>query len=404
MNRKPRLFPNAAAAWEVLAVFTRLGLTSFGGPTAHLGYFRNELVVRRGWVDDQTFSDLVALCQFLPGPASSEVAMALGMKRAGLVGGFFAWVGFTTPSVVAMIAFALLVGVAPPEGGPLGGAIHGLKIVAVAVVAQAVWGMARSLAPDRRRATIALAGAVIALLWQAPVVHVTIIAAAAFVGWRFLPCRQPDEKTDRQSPVGQRTGALALAVFFILLAGLPAARAVTDNPTIAVIDACFRTGALVFGGGHVVLPLLEAEVVSPGWLTQEQFLAGYGAAQALPGPLFTFAAYVGAARSSPPNGIAGGLLALVAIFLPAALLIVGALPFWEALRTRPGLRSALNGINASVVGILLAALYSPVITSTVLTPLDAAAALMAFLLLAIWELPPWVVVLATASAGAIYSR
>jgi chromate transporter len=388
----------------VLAVFSKLGVTSFGGPIAHLGYFRNEIVQRRRWIDDQGYTDLVALCQFLPGPASSEVAMALGVVRAGPVGGLLAWLGFTMPSAVAMIAFALLVGASPPTASPLAGAIHGLKLIAVAVVAQAVWGMARSLTPDRPRATIAVLAAVVAALWQVAFVQVAIIAAAALVGWRVLPAAAPAASSPRPPALGRGTGTVALAVFFALLVALPALRAITGDPALAVVDAFYRTGALVFGGGHVVLPLLQAEVVPPGWVSADQFLAGYGAAQAVPGPLFTFAAYLGAARGVAPNGIAGGMLALVAIFLPAALLVYGALPFWDAWRARPGLRSALNGVNAAVVGILLAALYTPVITSAVLTPLDAAVALIAFLLLAVWEVPAWLVVPATAAAAALYSR
>lgn len=388
----------------MLAVFTQLGLTSFGGPIAHLGYFRNELVQRRRWLDDREFSDLVALCQLLPGPASSELAMALGVFRAGPLGGLIAWFAFTWPSALAMLAFALLVGVAPPVTGPFAGALHGLKLVAVAVVAQAVWGMARSLAPDRPRATIAVAAAVAALLWPTPGTHVVIIATAGLVGFAMLPARALDAASVRPAPISRRVGAVALGCFFILLLALPLGRAFTGNPALAVVDSFYRTGALVFGGGHVVLPLLASEVVSPGWLTTDQFLAGYGAAQALPGPLFAIAAYLGAARELPPNGIGGGLVALVAIFLPAGLLVYGVLPFWDRLRSAPRLRAVSDGINAAVVGILLAALYTPVITSAVHTPLDAAVALIAFLLLTSWGLPPWVVVSATAASGALYSR
>ncbi|MDW8254376.1 MAG: chromate efflux transporter [Chloroflexota bacterium] len=390
--------------WEVLAVFTKLGLTSFGGPIAHLGYFREELVQRRRWLDDREYADMVALCQVLPGPTSSEVAMAIGIARAGLLGALLAWLGFTAPSAIAMLAFALLVGGGPPARGPLAGALQGLKVVAVAVVAQAVWGMARSLAPDRPRATIAIAAAAAALLWQTPLAQIAIIAAAAVVGWKALSAESAAPPAARPVPISRRAGAVALAAFGLLLLALPLGRAATASPALAVADAFYRAGALVFGGGHVVLPLLAADVVPAGWVTEDQFLAGYGAAQALPGPLFTFAAYLGAVRAQPPAGVIGGLLALGAIFLPAGLLVIGVLPFWDALRSQQGLRSALNGVNAAVVGILLAALYSPVMTSAVHTPLDAAAALIAFLLLVIWAVPPWAVVLLTAAAGTLYSR
>lgn len=393
-----------ARAGEVLRVFTKLGLTSFGGPVAHLGYFREELVQRRRWLDDDEFADLVALCQMLPGPASSELAMAIGIMRTGPLGGLLAWFAFTWPSALAMLAFAMLVGVAPPATGPFAGALQGLKLVAVAVVAQAVWGMARSLAPDRPRATIAVAAAVGALLWPASWSHIVIIATGALVGWAVLPAEALAPRAASPVPLGRRVGAAALASFFVLLVALPLGRAFTGNPALAAVDAFYRTGALVFGGGHVVLPLLANEVVATGWLSEDQVLAGYGAAQALPGPLFTIAAYLGAVRALPPNGLIGGLLALVAIFLPAVLLIYGTLPFWEVLRSQSKLRTAVAGVNAAVVGILLAALVTPVIPSAIHSPLDVAVALLAFLLLTSWRLPPWLVVSATAVTGALYSR
>ena len=357
---------------EVLAVATRLGLTSFGGPVAHLGYFRNEYVVRRKWLDETTYADLVALCQFLPGPASSQVGIAIGITRAGLLGGLAAWLGFTLPSAIALVAFA-------------------------------VWGMARALAPDRARATIAILAAIGALLWPTGLGQVTIIAAAALVGLRLLPGTPAPATTPRQMPVGRRLGATALVAFFALLVALPIARQVVASHALALFDSFFRAGSLVFGGGHVVLPLLQAEVVPPGWVTGEQFVAGYGAAQAVPGPLFTFAAYLGAVMGPRPNGIAGAIVALVAIFLPSFLLIVGALPFWNALRVRPGFQAALRGINAAVVGLLMAALYQPVWTSAIRGPADVGLAFAAFGLLALWRAPAWLVVLFAAGGGALLS-
>ncbi|HEY8370169.1 MAG TPA: chromate efflux transporter, partial [Thermodesulfobacteriota bacterium] len=341
---------------EVLAVATRLGLTSFGGPIAHLGYFHEEYVVRRRWLDERSYADLVALCQFLPGPASSQVGIAVGILRAGLAGGLAAWLGFTLPSAVALVLFAHGVG-AMDVGGA--GWLHGLKVVAVAVVAQAVFGMARSLAPDRPRATIAVAAAVAATAWPTALGQVAIIASSGLVGWRWLAAPPPAPKPAVPLPVTRRQAAAALLLFAGLLVGLPLARQVVPSETLAVFDSFFRVGSLVFGGGHVVLPLLQAEVVPPGWLTTEQFVAGYGAAQAVPGPLFTFAAYLGALMRPGPGGWAGAALTLTAIFLPSFLLVVGALPFWDLLRGRTGWRAALTGINAAVVGLLLAALYHP---------------------------------------------
>jgi chromate transporter len=381
----------------VLGVSTRLGLTSFGGPVAHLGYFREEYVTRRRWVDERSYADLVALCQLLPGPASSQVGIALGVLRAGLPGGVAAWLGFTLPSAVAMVAFAY--GVRAAGVGDAGW-LHGLKIVAVAVVAQAVWGMARSLAPDRARATLALLAAMVSLVWPTAAAQVLIIAAAGTVGWRALPAAGVPPTVALPVPVSRRLAVGAWVVFGAMLVGLPLARRLAPGPALEVFDSFFRAGSLVFGGGHVVLPLLQAEVVPPGWVTNAQFVAGYGAAQAVPGPLFTFAAYLGAARAAPPNGAAGAALALVAIFLPSFLLVVGALPFWNELRRRAGFQAALAGINAAVVGLLLAALYRPVWTSAIAGPADFALALAAFGLLALWMWPPWLVVLFTAAGGA----
>ena len=385
---------------EILWVATRLGLTSFGGPVAHLGYFREEYVVRRRWLDEATYVDLVALCQFLPGPASSQVGIAIGITRGGLLGGVAAWLGFTLPSAIALVLFAYgLRGLGAADAGWL----HGLKVTAVAVVALAVWGMARSLAPDRARATIAILCAFCALLWPTGVGQVVLIAAAALVGLWLLPGRAAAPATARPVPVSRALGACALVVFFGLLIALPIARQLADSQALALFDSFFRTGSLVFGGGHVVLPLLQAEVVPPGWVTTEAFVAGYGAAQAVPGPLFTFAAYLGAVMGPRPSGLAGAAIALVAIFLPSFLMIVGALPFWDALRGRASFQAALRGINAAVVGLLLAALYQPVWTSAIHGPADVGLALAAFGLLAFWKAPPWLVVVLAAAAGALFA-
>ena len=382
----------------MLAVFGRLGLTSFGGPVAHLGYFRDELVVRRKWVDEATYADLVALCQFLPGPASSQVGIALGTLRAGLLGGLAAWIGFTLPSALALALFGF--GVGTLDAGTAGW-LHGLKVVAVAVVAQAVWGMARTLCPDRARATIAVLAAIALLTWPTGPGQLLVIAAAGLVGWRWLPADGTAGGALLRVPIGRRLAAGCWAAFVGLLVGLPLLRQIAPSQPLAVFDSFFRVGSLVFGGGHVILPLLQAEVVPPGWVTNEQFIAGYGAAQAVPGPLFTFAAYLGVVMRPEPNGWAGALLALSAIFVPSFLLVVGALPFWDRLRSRPDFQAALRGINAAVVGLLLAALYQPVWTSAIGGPADFAVVLAAFGLLALWKLPPWLVVLLSALAGAL---
>jgi chromate transporter len=385
------------ALLEVLAVATRLGLTSFGGPVAHLGYYRSEYVVRRRWVDEQTYGDLVALCQFLPGPASSQIGIAIGILRAGLLGGLAAWVGFTLPSAIALVLFGLGIrGLDLSDAGWL----HGLKVAAVAVVAQAVWGMGRALCPDRERVTIAILAALVVSAWPTAGGQVLVIVLAGVIGLRLFPGSSEASAPRVRVRLGRRLGVAALAVFFALLVALPALRYLAPSQPIAVLDSFYRAGALVFGGGHVVLPLLQAEVVPPGWVSNEQFLAGYGAAQAVPGPLFTFAAYLGAVMGPRPNGWAGAALALAAIFLPAFLLVVGALPFWDVLRARPSFQAALRGINAAVVGLLLAALYHPVWTSAIHGTSDFALALAAFGLLAWWRLPPWLVVAFAAAAGA----
>jgi chromate transporter len=384
---------------EVLLVFLRLGLTSFGGPVAHLGYFREELVARRRWVDEPTYADLVALCQFLPGPASSQVGMGMGVLRAGLWGGLAAWVGFTLPSALALVAFAYGVG-ALGIGGEAGW-LHGLKVVAVAVVAQAVWAMATKLCPDRERATLAITAAVFALLWPTGLGQVAVIAAAGLVGWRLLRAEEREPAAQLAVPVSRALGAVCLAAEAALLVALPLMRAaLPQNQPLALFESFFRSGSLVFGGGHVVLPLLYAEVVPPGWVTTAEFTAGYGAAQAVPGPLFTFAAYLGAMMRDQSVGAWGAPLALLGIFVPSALLVVGALPFWGALRARADVQAALRGINAAVVGLLLAALYTPVFTSAIRSAPDVALGLAAYALLVFWKLPPWLVVLGAALAGA----
>jgi len=386
-------------AWEIFKVFLKLGLTSFGGPIAHLGYFRDELVLRRKWIDDVGYADLVALCQFLPGPASSQLGFSLGILRGqGLLGGLAAWLAFTTPSALVLLAFAL--GVTAFTGPAAAGFIHGLKLVAVAVVAQAVWGMARSLAPDRERAAIAVAAVMIVTFVGGSLGQIGAIALGAATG--LWVCRN-DAAMDACGlgvPISRRSGTIALILFAVFLV-VPPLIAGTAGQAVALFDAFYRSGALVFGGGHVVLPLLQAEVVAPGWTTNEVFLAGYGLAQAIPGPLFTFAAYLGAVVQPAPNGVVGSLIALIAIFLPGLLLVYGTLPYWDALRRRPAAQAAMRGTNAAVVGILGAALYSPVWTSAVLAPADFALALAGFLLLIVWRSPPWIVVVLLATAGMV---
>ena len=370
---------NQGSFLEVLRVATRLGLTSFGGPIAHLGYFHEEYVKRRKWIDEQSYADLVALCQFLPGPASSQVSIAIGIARAGLPGGFAAWLGFTMPSAVALIAFAFGIGALASAADA--GWLHGLKVVAVAVVAQAVLGMARSLCPDRERATLAILASIVALTWPTAVGQLSSIAIAGVVGSIIFPTTVSASLSHMRFPVEKRTGIAAWIIFLTLLIGLPLLRQVLPSHALEVFDSFFRAGSLVFGGGHVVLPLLQAEVVGPGWVTNEQFVAGYGAAQAVPGPLFTFAAYLGALMGTEPNGWTGAFLTLVAIFLPSFLLVTGALPFWDRLRSVPVFQSALKGVNAAVVGLLLTALYTPVWTSAIHSPADFGLGLVAFGLL-----------------------
>lgn len=384
-------------ASEVFWAFLALGLTSFGGPVAHLGYFRTAFVERRQWLSEQAYADLVALCQFLPGPASSQVGFALGLMRAGPWGAAMAWLAFTLPSAIVLVLFAL--GAAVLEGPVASGIIHGLKVVAVAIVAHAVWGMARNLCPDKTRTGIALAAVFAVVLVSGPLGQVAAIVLGGVAG--LLLCRQSAAASSSESlhfPVTRQAGTLALLIFAGLLVLLPLLAA--SAGWLNVVDAFYRSGALVFGGGHVVLPLLEAEVVQSGWVTADEFLAGYGAAQAVPGPLFTFAAYLGALLPGIPSVI-GALLALLAIFVPGFLLLVGVLPFWNQFRQWSSAQALMRGANAAVVGILGAALYQPVWTSAILGPYEFVLALTGFLLLTVWKLPAWVVVIVVALGGVV---
>ncbi|GAA0404104.1 chromate transporter [Paenibacillus motobuensis] len=383
---------------EILGASTKLGMTSFGGPIAHLGYFREEYVTRRKWLDEKSYADLVALCQFLPGPASSQVGISIGMMRGGLLGGIASWIGFTLPSALILAIFAFTL-----KNNNIGGAgwLHGLMIAAVAIVAQAVWGMARSLAPDRTRGTIAILVAIITLLWPSAYTQLILIAVAGLVG-RFFLAKSGNIETSRpqiDTSLSRRTAVIAWIIFFGLLIGLPLLRTIVHSRWLALFDTFYRAGSLVFGGGHVVLPILQAEMVPSGWLTDAQFLAGYGAAQAVPGPLFTFSAYLGTVM----NGWAGAVVALFAMFLPSFLLVIGTLPYWDTIRRRPNFQSVFKGINAAVVGILLAALYDPVWIKAIHTPYDFCLALAAFALLMLWKVPPWVVVLFSVVGGALIS-
>lgn len=398
--------PGTAA--EVFGAFLKLGFTAFGGPVAHLGYFREEFVARRRWLSDGAYADLVALCQFMPGPASSQVGLAIGLSRAGALGALAAWTAFTLPSAILLTLFALGVGAHGDVAGA--GWLSGLKIVALAVVAQAVLGMARSLCPDAPRATFAALGLGAALLIPGVVGQLAAIAIGV-VGGLFLlrgPARDVlrDGADDLPIKIPVWAGVLALTILAAILIGLPAlvaaarASGAPEAQALAYADSFFRAGSLVFGGGHVVLPLLEAEMVETGVVSRDAFLAGYGAAQAVPGPLFTFAAYLGAAADGPPNGAIGAALCLIAIFLPSIFLVVGLLPFWSALRAAPLARAGLLGVNAAVVGLLGAALYDPVFTSAIDGPIHVALAVVAFVLLTAWKAPPWLVVILGALAGA----
>lgn len=387
----------AGSPLEVLRVFFKLGVSCFGGPIAHIGYFREEFVVRRRWLDEQAYVDLVALCQFLPGPASSQVGFSIGLMRGGYRGALAAWTGFTLPSAIILVLFAY--GAGALSGAAGSGLLHGLKLVAVAIVAQAVWGMARTLCPDRQRASIALVAALIILFSTSSVGQIGAIVVGGLAG--LLLCRgaPPPAVGQLGIPVSRTVGVAALFVFFLLLGGLPVLRSLWTAPGVALFEAFYRSGALVFGGGHVVLPLLRQAFVAPGWVSDNAFLAGYGAAQAVPGPLFTFAAYLGAVVNPSPHGIAGAVLGLIGIFLPGLLVLLGALPFWDAFRNKASAQAAMRGINAAVVGLLGAALYNPVWTSSVSTPGDFAVALVGFVLLTVWRAPPLLVVVISALGG-----
>jgi chromate transporter len=384
---------------EVLLIFLKLGLSCFGGPIAHIGYFRDEFVVRRRWLDEQAYADLVALCQFLPGPASSQVGFSVGLMRAGYLGGAAAWTGFTLPSAILLVLFAY--GAGSLHGAIGAGLLHGLKLVAVAIVAQAVWGMARTLCPDRERASIAAIAALIILFSSTSIAQIGAIVFGAVAGLWLCRNGQPSEPGHVVVPVSRRIGIAALIVFFVLLAGFPFLRNLGAGSGAALFDAFYRSGALVFGGGHVVLPLLREAFVTPGWVSDDAFLAGYGAAQAVPGPLFTFAAYLGAVADPSPHGVPGAVLGLIGIFLPGILVLLGTLPFWDALRKKTGAQAMMRGVNAAVVGLLGAALYNPVWTSSVQAPGDFAVALVGFVLLTAWRAPPLVVVVVSAIGGVL---
>lgn len=394
----------AGSALDVLLVFLKLGLTSFGGPVAHIGYFRREFVERRRWLDDETFTDLVGLCQSLPGPASSQVGFSIGLLRAGWLGGISAWCGFTLPSIALLIAFAII---APSMGGPIGsGLIHGLKLVAVAVVAQAVWDMARRLCPDHRRAGIALVAIGLLAVLTTIYAQLIVIVLGALLGIALCRSSTPAgiagaREHAHEFRVSRFAGAVSLLLFGALLFGLPALVAFDSTHAIRVFDAFYRSGALVFGGGHVVLPLLQHETVTTGWVSSNDFLAGYGAAQAVPGPLFTFAALLGWISNGAPNQGWGALLASAGIFLPGLLLVLAALPYWQALRAHPSMAAVLSGVNAAVVGLLATALYSPVWTSAVHSEVDFAIATVGFFLLTRWKVPPLAVVLFCALSGVV---
>ncbi|MGD7062873.1 chromate transporter [Bacillus altitudinis] len=379
---------------DIFMVSTKLGLTSFGGPIAHLGYFHEEYVRRRKWLDEKSYADLVALCQFLPGPASSQVGIGIGVIRSGLLGGIVSFLGFTLPSVIALITLALvMIGMNIESAGW----IHGLKLVAVAIVAHAIVGMSQNLTPDLKRKAIALMALVVTLLWQTTYTQIGIILVSAFMGYLIYQKHSDHHQSSTHFPISRRFAIMCLSLFFALLILLPILREVTSIQWIALFDHFYRSGSLVFGGGHVVLPLLEREFVPSGWVSQEAFLAGYGATQAVPGPLFTFAAYLGTVM----YGWVGGILATIFIFLPAFLLILGTLPFWDHLRRHPKVRGAMMGVNAAVVGLLISAFYQPIWTSAILKPIDFALLSILFSMLAFWKLPPWFIVVVGAVGGSL---
>ncbi|MBS1000140.1 chromate efflux transporter [Acetobacter persici] len=387
---------------EVLLIFLRLGVTCFGGPIAHIGYFRDEFVVRRRWLNERAYADLVGLCQFLPGPASSQVGFSIGLMRAGYAGGLAAWAGFTLPSALILVLFAYG---ANAFAGPTGaGLLHGLKLVAVAIVAQAVWGMARTLCPDRARASIAVTAALIVLFAISPLAQIAAIVLGGLAGLWLCRSVQTSDGEHITVPVSHRAGIVALALFLALLFGLPVLARHGAPESVSLFDAFYRSGALVFGGGHVVLPLLHEAFVTSGWVSDDTFLAGYGAAQAVPGPLFTFAAYLGAIVSQSPHGVAGAAFGLFGIFLPGILVLIGALPFWDTFRSQPAVRATMRGVNAAVVGLLGAALYTPVWTSAVRSVADFGIVLVGFVLLTVWRAPPLVVVGISALGGVVIGQ
>ena len=384
---------------DVFLVFLKLGFTAFGGPVAHLAFFREEFVVRKKWVTESDYSEIIALCQFLPGPASSQVGLTVGLSRAGYLGSIAAWLGFTMPSAVMLLLLALVYsnyGDIIPSG-----LLSGLKIVTVAVVAQAVWGMSRSICTDTTRITIMLFSAVLLLLLQSIYAPILVIFIAGIFGVLLFKPALDSTKSELIFSISRFSGAVWFLIFLLLLFGLPILQLVVNQPIIDVISAFFRSGSLVFGGGHVVLPLLENEMVKTAWVSKEAFLAGYGATQAVPGPLFTFSAFLGGVLNGPISGVAGGLLALFSIFLPSFLLVYAILPFWQNVRTKPRVRAALVGINASVVGILFAALYHPVFVGGVSGTNDFIGVIVAFGALMFWRLPPWLVVIAGGTIGAL---
>ena len=380
------------SAWAVFLIFLRLGLTSFGGPVAHLGYFRDELIVRRRWMTERQYADLLALCHFLPGPSSSLVGLGLGISQAGYAGAFAAWLGFTMPSALVLILIAF--GISSNSDIIPATALHGLAIVAVAVIAQAVWGMARNLCPDKPRLTLMVIVTCFLLLFPSVWAQVIAMLAAAVAAWFLFKPEANEADTPLNTPIKRSHGVLWLTLFFILLFSLPVLAKLFPTQALVLFDSFYRAGSLVFGGGHVVLPLLQAETVPSGWVSQEVFLGGYGATQAMPGPLFTFAAFLGASMSTPYGAFITGMLCLLAIFLPSFLLVVGALPFWEGLRHQRHIRAALMGVNAAVVGLLLAALYSHAWVDAIQSSKDFALALVALTALMVWKLPPWLVVIA----------
>tara|TARA_A100001037_G_scaffold299312_1_gene324630 strand:- start:28582 stop:29775 length:1194 start_codon:yes stop_codon:yes gene_type:complete len=382
---------------RIFLIFLQLGLTSFGGPIAHLGYFREAFVERRKWISEKSFAELIALCQFLPGPASSQVGMGLGLARGGILGSLSAWLGFTLPSAILMILFGYGVINFSKDISP--GALHGFKIVAVAVVAQAIWGMSKVLCPDNLRITIAIASASLILVFETALVQFSVITLGAFLGVFFLKAETKSEKTSLGIQISKGFSVLCLTLFFLFLFGLPFLSKIYASPNLSIFDSFYRSGSLVFGGGHVVLPLLKTEVVPTGLVSKEAFMAGYGAAQAVPGPLFTFSAFLGTVLKSGPSGWIGATICLIAIFLPSFFLILGVLPFWDSLGKLQFISKALLGINASVVGLLIAAFYNPLWTSGILSLYDFILAMLAFLFLVFWRIPPFLVVCFSALGG-----